>query len=119
MRELAAEHARLSALSLPGDLSVRAAFDASYQALPAQAARAYRVVALIPGPDFPADLAAAALNDQERGHRLLDALADASLLAEAPDGSDEVPNGSRTEDSIGFSWKGTGSNGQKSEEVFS
>lgn len=86
VRELAAEHARLSALSLPGDLSVRAAFDASYQALPAQAARAYRAVALIPGPDFPADLAAAALDDQERGQGLLDVLADASLLAEAPDG---------------------------------
>lgn len=86
VRELAAEHARLSALSLPGDLSVRAVFDASYQALPDSAARAYRAVALIPGPDIPAELAAAALNDEKHGQGLLDALADASLLAEAPDG---------------------------------
>src|SRR3954454_11437073 len=31
----------------------------------------------------------------------------------------EVLHGSRTEDPIGFSWKGTGSSGQESEEVFS
>lgn len=84
--ELAVEHARLSALSLPGDVSVRAAFDASYQALPTPAARAYRAVALIPGPDFCADLAAAALDDQEHGQELLDALVDASLLDETADG---------------------------------
>jgi tetratricopeptide (TPR) repeat protein len=85
-RELAAEHARLSALSLRGDLSVRAAFDASYQALATPVALAYRTVALIPGPDFSADLAVAALNDQGHGQELLDALADASLLAETSDG---------------------------------
>jgi tetratricopeptide (TPR) repeat protein len=85
-RELAAEHARLSALSLRGDLSVRAAFDASYQALPASVALAYRAVAQIPGADFPADLAAAALDDRENSQGLLDALADASLLTETPDG---------------------------------
>jgi tetratricopeptide (TPR) repeat protein len=85
-RELADGHARLSALSLTGDLSVRAALDTSYQALPTPVARAYRAVALIPGPDFPADLAAAALDDGEHGHELLDALADASLLTETPDG---------------------------------
>ena len=84
--ELAAEHGRLSALSLAGDLSVRAAFDASYQALPADAARAYRMVAQIPGPDFRADLAAAVLDDEEHAQELLDALADASLLTEGPDG---------------------------------
>jgi hypothetical protein len=32
---------------------------------------------------------------------------------------DEVLQGSRTGDPIGFSWKGTGSSGQESEEVFS
>ena len=85
-RELAAEHARLSALSLRGDLSVRAAFDASYQALPASVALAYRAVAQIPGADFPADLAAAALDNRENSQGLLDALADASLLTEMPDG---------------------------------
>ena len=64
-RELAAEHGRLSALSLDGDLSVRAAFDVSYRALPAGAARAYRMGALIPGPDFCASLAAAVLDDDQ------------------------------------------------------
>ena len=84
--ELAAERARLSALSLSGDVSVRAAFDASYQALAGPAALAYRAVALIPGPDFCADLAVAALDDQEHGQELLDTLVDASLLAETRDG---------------------------------
>jgi tetratricopeptide (TPR) repeat protein len=84
--ELAAERARLSALSLPGDLSVQAAFDASYLALPPVAALAYRTVALIPGPDFCADLAAAALNDQEHVQPALDTLVDASLLTETPGG---------------------------------
>lgn len=31
----------------------------------------------------------------------------------------EVPHGSRARDPIGFSWKGTGSGGQKSEEFLS
>lgn len=85
-RDLADERARLSALSLHGDLSVRAAYDASYQALPAPAALAYRAVALIPGPDFPADLATTAMDDERHGQELLDALSDASLLAEGRDG---------------------------------
>jgi len=86
VRELAAEKGRLSALSLAGDLSVRAAFDASYQALSADAARAYRMVAPIPGPDFCAGLAAAVLDDEEHAQELLDVLADASLLTEGQDG---------------------------------
>ena len=85
-RDLAAERGRLSALSLSGDLSVRAAFDASYRALPTDAARAYRMTALIPGPEFCVDLAASVLDDNERGQELLDALADASLLTEGPAG---------------------------------
>jgi tetratricopeptide (TPR) repeat protein len=83
--EMAEEKARLSALSLPGDLSVRAAFDASYQVLRPEVALAYRTFALIPGPDFSADLAAAALNDEEHGQELLDTLVDASLLTETAD----------------------------------
>jgi tetratricopeptide (TPR) repeat protein len=85
-RELGAERGRLSALSLPGDLSVRAAFDASYQALPAAVARAYRIAALIPGPDFCAEVAGTVLEDEEHAQELLDALADASLLTEGPAG---------------------------------
>jgi tetratricopeptide (TPR) repeat protein len=85
-RELASERSRLSALSLPGDLSVRAAFDVSYRALTADAARAYRMTAAIPGPYFCADLAAAVLDDEERTQEQLDALIDASLLTEDADG---------------------------------
>jgi hypothetical protein len=54
--ELVSERDRLAALSLTEDLSVRAVFDASYRALPPGAARAYRLLALVPGPDFAADL---------------------------------------------------------------
>ncbi|MBO0802452.1 MAG: tetratricopeptide repeat protein [Nocardiopsaceae bacterium] len=86
VRNLSVEHARLSALSLAGDLSVRAAFDVSYRALSAPTAQAYRAVALIPGPDFSAALASAAMDDEEHGQDLLDALVDASLLSETPDG---------------------------------
>lgn len=85
VRDLADGQARLSALSLEGDLSVRAAFDTSCQALPVPVARAYRAVALIPGPGFSAELAAAALDDAH-GQELLDTLADASLLSEGRDG---------------------------------
>ena len=84
-RELAVERDRLSALSLADDLSVRAAFDASYRALPPDTARAYRMVAMIPGPDFSAGLAAAVLDDEEHAQQLLDALADTSLLTEGPE----------------------------------
>lgn len=84
-RELGTESARLSSLSLGDEQPVRAAFDASYRVLPDQVASAYRTVALIPGPEFSADLATAALND-EHSQRLLNALVDASLLNETADG---------------------------------
>jgi tetratricopeptide (TPR) repeat protein len=80
---LASDRDRLAALSLTDDLSVRAALDVSYRSLPAEAAQAYRLAALIPGPDFSPDLAAAAFaNDEDHATDLLDALADASLLGE-------------------------------------
>ena len=81
--ELADEHDRLAALSLPGDVSVQAAFDLSYNALPEQAARLYRLTSLLPGPSFTAELAATAVEtDLRRAARLLEHLADASLLEE-------------------------------------
>jgi tetratricopeptide (TPR) repeat protein len=81
--ELAGERDRLSALSLSEDVSVRATFDVSYRALPPEAARAYRLLSLIPGPDFCSGLAAAAA-DAEPGavNGLLDVLTGASLLTE-------------------------------------
>ncbi len=85
--ELASEHGRLAALSLPGDLSVRAAFDVSYKALPAEATRAYRLTALIPGPGFSLGLAVAAIAaDPGSTGVLLDLLTGASLLSEPAHG---------------------------------
>lgn len=81
--ELAGERRRLAALSIAGDISVRAAFEVSYQALPAEAARAYRLLALLPGPSFGPDLAAAATGgDPAQMGALLDTLFEASLLEE-------------------------------------
>jgi tetratricopeptide (TPR) repeat protein len=81
--ELASERDRLAALSLTEDLSVRAAFDISYRALPAEAARAYRLLSLVPGPEFGLDLAAAATAaDPGVTEDLLEALSGASLLQE-------------------------------------
>ncbi|MGH3171727.1 MAG: tetratricopeptide repeat protein, partial [Trebonia sp.] len=95
--ELASERSRLHAMSLDGDVSVRAAFDIAYQALGPETKRAYRMTSFIPGPDFDVELAAATLSDraaadqagegQDRAHvrDALDTLADASLLTEADD----------------------------------
>ncbi len=89
--ELAGERTRLRGLSLAGDVSVRAAFDVAYEALDPPAKRAYRITSVIPGPDFDAEIAAAALaHDSDRTETrdlldTLDALADACLLTEAGD----------------------------------
>jgi tetratricopeptide (TPR) repeat protein len=85
--ELAGERGRLTALSLSGDLSVRAAFDISYRALHADAARMYRLLSLVPGPDAGAGVAGAATGlDAGRAAGLLDALAGGSLLEETSEG---------------------------------
>lgn len=84
--ELAGERHRLAALAIEEDMSVRAAFDASYRALDPEVARVYRLAALIPGSDFCPGLAAAATGtDPERISDLLGVLADASLLEETGD----------------------------------
>jgi tetratricopeptide (TPR) repeat protein len=85
--ELASEQGRLAALSIGQDLSVRAAFDVAYQALPPAPARLYCLLSLIPAPDFGEDLAAAAAG-LTRGQATgpLDELASASLLVETAEG---------------------------------
>ncbi len=84
--ELVSERHRLAALSIADEPSVRAVFDMSYQALPPAAARLYRLVSLLPGPDFGPGLAAAAVGaDPVRTGHLLDTLAGASLLEECGD----------------------------------
>lgn len=83
--ELSDERTRLRAMSLDGDISVRAAYDVAYQTLEPDLKRAYRMTALIPGPSFDAELAAAALATSCDASGLLDALTDACLLAYAED----------------------------------
>lgn len=81
--ELGDERRRLAKLSVDGDVSVAAAFDLSYQALPDLHARLYQLTSLHPGPDFCAGVAAAAaeLRDDE-AEEGVQALVDASLLEE-------------------------------------
>jgi tetratricopeptide (TPR) repeat protein len=78
---LAHERRRLAALSVGDDMEVRAALDLSYRALPADAARVYRLLGLYPGTAFDSGMAAAAValpGDDTR--RLLGILIDANLL---------------------------------------
>ncbi len=82
--DLASEQDRLTALHLTEDMSVRAAFDVSYQALEPGLRRAYRLLAVVPGPDLRPELAGAAVGATvPEAVALLDALAEASLLEDA------------------------------------
>jgi tetratricopeptide (TPR) repeat protein len=81
--DLADQRSRLARLSVAGDVSVAAAFDLSYQELPAEAARFYRLLGLHPGPDFGHEVTAAAVGVPEaKAEDLLDVLVDASLMTE-------------------------------------
>lgn len=78
-----AEGDRLSQLGIEHDqqAAVRASFDLSYQTLPADAARLFRLLGLVPGPDFaPAAAAALAGMPEDQTTRLLDGLASAHLI---------------------------------------
>jgi DNA-binding SARP family transcriptional activator len=76
---------RLAALEVEGDqdTAVRAALDLSYRAIPEPAQRLFRLLGLVPGPDFTPD-AVAALADLplDEAQRLLDRLASANLVEE-------------------------------------
>jgi DNA-binding SARP family transcriptional activator/tetratricopeptide (TPR) repeat protein len=74
---------RLDELAADPDNTVRAAFDLSYQDLPAPARRLFRLLGLAPGADLTVD-AAAALGNLEPADagRLLDRIADAHLIEE-------------------------------------
>lgn len=56
---LTAEHHRLEELDYEGDLTVRVAFELSYQQLPRGPARLFRLLALNPGPEISTEAAAA------------------------------------------------------------
>ena len=80
VQQLRDERTRLSALSA-GDLRVRPAFEMSYHRLSPATRLIFRRLALIPGSDFGAELAAVATGttpEDVLGH--LDELVDASLL---------------------------------------
>jgi tetratricopeptide (TPR) repeat protein len=64
-----------------GDLEVRASFALSYRALDAEAARLFRHLGLIAGPDFAPGVAAVLTEiTPERAEELLEALVDAHLV---------------------------------------
>jgi DNA-binding SARP family transcriptional activator/tetratricopeptide (TPR) repeat protein len=79
---------RLAALEIEGDeeATVRAAFALSYAALDERTARLFRLLGLIPGPDFTvAAVAALAAVSTEDSTRLLDRLATANLVNRTAD----------------------------------
>ncbi|WJV45526.1 tetratricopeptide repeat protein [Streptomyces flavofungini] len=61
VRALTEEHDRLEGLAIDGDHNVRAALDLTYQELPPEAARLYRLLGLHPGTEFGDAVAIAAL----------------------------------------------------------
>jgi len=78
---MAAERERLTALVTEDDMAVRSALDLSHAALPAGAARLYRLMGLFPGTQFSGALAAAAAAvPTAEAERLLGTLTGASLL---------------------------------------
>jgi tetratricopeptide (TPR) repeat protein len=81
--DLVDEQRRLARLTFGDDLSVKAVFDVSYQALSSPAARLYRLLGLHPGPDFDSGLAAGLLHtSRPDAERLVDELLTANLLEE-------------------------------------
>ncbi|TQJ05609.1 DNA-binding SARP family transcriptional activator [Amycolatopsis cihanbeyliensis] len=72
------EHGRLDELRV-GDLAVRASVTLSYDLLPEQAARAFRLLGLLGPAPFPGWVVAALL-DREGAEDVLDALVDAHLV---------------------------------------
>ncbi|MFF9897830.1 ATP-binding protein [Streptomyces longispororuber] len=91
VRALAEEHDRLEELAIDGDHNVRAALDLTYQELPPDAARLYRLLGLHPGSEFGDGVAVALLAEpsspesgtRARARALLDLLHRASLLTDA------------------------------------
>ncbi|MEU1519022.1 tetratricopeptide repeat protein [Streptomyces sp. NPDC005811] len=80
---LQAEHTRLDKLARP-DRAVRAAFDLSYQHLPPDQARLFRLLPLNPGPDLSTHAAAhLAGTSPDQAEELLQHLAEAHLIEPA------------------------------------
>ncbi|MFJ9566600.1 NB-ARC domain-containing protein, partial [Streptomyces fuscichromogenes] len=78
---LAPDVGRLAVLEVEGEATVGKALDASYAVLDQDAARAYRVLGLLPLPDFDTRAAAAACaRTLDWAERQLDGLVEANLL---------------------------------------
>ncbi|MEJ3652468.1 tetratricopeptide repeat protein [Actinomycetes bacterium KLBMP 9759] len=75
---------RLAALSIATDseTTVRAAFDLSYDALPAEARKFFRLLSLAPGREVTTEAAGALLGDPDQAAELLETLAAAHLVDE-------------------------------------
>src|SRR5207244_2469527 len=74
------ERGRLDVLHA-GDLDVRSSFDVSYRTVDAESARLFRLLGLLPGPDFPGELAAAVVDsDLESTGDTLELLHESHLL---------------------------------------
>lgn len=82
VRELEDEQRRLDTLAVEGgSMAVRSAFALSYRALPAAAARLFRLLGAHPGPDFTVPLAAALSGiGGDKAHDLMATLVAANLV---------------------------------------
>ena len=81
---MAHERERLAALRMEDDIPVHSALHVSYSALPADAARLYRLMGLFPGTHFDSAVAAAtAAVPRAQAKQLLGVLTDANLLDDA------------------------------------
>jgi tetratricopeptide (TPR) repeat protein len=77
---------RVARLAVPGDVSLQASFDMTYEALPPAAARLYRAMGLHPTAEFGVEVAAvAAVVDEREAEALLRTLAGHRLLEEVAD----------------------------------
>ena len=87
VEQYAAERGRLDLLTVKDDTaaSMRSVFDASYQALPAEAARMFRHLGLYSGPLTVETAATLAGTDRDTAHELLSLLVANHLLEEGPD----------------------------------
>ena len=84
---MAHERERLAALTMEDDIPVHSALRVSYSALPAEAARMYRLMGLFPGTNFDSAVAAAtAVVPRAQAKRLLGMLTDANLLDDTAGG---------------------------------
>jgi tetratricopeptide (TPR) repeat protein len=83
VEEIVADEHGLSGFDFPGTQRVSSVFTAAYRGLPADAARLYRWLGLLPGPDFTAEMVAAGGEGKAaEQRRLLEILVEANLVTD-------------------------------------